>query len=522
MTLAPLPDLDDPDAPPLDTLTIDLPDLKATQRLAGLLAPWLSAGDLVALTGDLGAGKTAFARALIRTLAGDPDLEVPSPTFSLMLAYEMPRGRVLHADLYRIEAPDELDEIGWQEQTEDAIVLVEWAERAPDHLPRDHFVVAFSLAPDLAPEGRRALLAGSGLYAERILRLKAAERLLEEAGFSGAQLDYMQGDASARAYARVTSPSRSAVLMNAPARPDGPPIRDGLPYSRIAHLAEDVSAFVALARGLTAQGFSAPDILASDLENGLLIIEDLGPQTVTAGDPPAPVRARYEAAMEVLAALHARALPDRIEIEPGRFHELATYDLDAFLIEAELMLDWYLPYRDISLDSARREEFRALWRAALEPALADPPTWVLRDYHSPNLIWLDDRDGPGKVGLIDFQDAVMGPAAYDVVSLAQDARVDVPQNLEMALVNHYVKRRRMVDPGFDARAFGLLYALMGAQRATKILGIFTRLKLRDGKPHYLRHLPRIRRYLNRCLSHSQMAPLRAWYETVLPSQVREP
>ena len=293
------------------------------------------------------------------------------------------------------------------------------------------------------------------------------------------------------------------------------------PYSRIAHLAEDVRAFVGMAKGLSAEGFSAPAILAADLERGLLVIEDLGTQGVLAGDPPEPIRARYEAAMDVLAALHARDLPERIEIAPGEFHVLPAYDMEAWQIELELMLDWYLPYRDIMLDRVVREEFLMLWRAALSVALAGRQTWVLRDYHSPNLIWLEDRAGLNKVGLIDFQDAVLGPAAYDVASLAQDARVDVPESLELALVGHYVKRRREADPEFDARGFTHLYALMGAQRATKILGIFTRLKLRDGKPQYLRHLPRIRRYLNRCLGHPELKSLRAWYEAVLPSLANE-
>jgi len=154
---------------------------------------------------------------------------------------------------------------------------------------------------------------------------------------------------------------------------------------------------------------------------------------------------------------------------------------------------------------------------ASSPAIEAPPTWVLRDYHSPNLLWLPDRDSVARIGLLDFQDAMMGPAAYDVASLLQDARVDVPESLEVALLSRYA-RARLYDQRFDAPAFARLYATLAAQRATKILGIFARLNRRDGKPQYLRHVPRLLRYLNRSLAHPDLAPLKAWYAAHMPSR----
>jgi aminoglycoside/choline kinase family phosphotransferase len=145
-----------------------------------------------------------------------------------------------------------------------------------------------------------------------------------------------------------------------------------------------------------------------------------------------------------------------------------------------------------------------------------PPTWVLRDYHSPNLLWLPDREGLARVGLIDFQDAQMGPAPYDVVSLLHDARVDVPESMEIALLGRYAKARQAADPAFDLASFVQIYAVLGAQRATKLLGIFARLDRRDRKPQYLRHLPRVWRYLHRALSHPALALLRKWYDTHVP------
>jgi hypothetical protein len=293
-------------------------------------------------------------------------------------------------------------------------------------------------------------------------------------------------------------------------------VRDGKPYSAIAHLAENVTPFIAMAAALRARGFSAPAIVATDRDAGLLIMEDLGRELVVDGDPPLPVVPRYEAAADLLAALHRTAMPDVLPVEAGVDYTLPRYDLDAFLIEVELLADWYLARLDVKLAGSRRDDYVELWRNALKPALAAPPVWVLRDYHSPNLLWLPERDGVARVGLLDFQDAVMGPAAYDLASLAQDARVNVSESIEIGLVSRYSRARMKADPNFDARVFAQLYATMAAQRASKILGIFARLDRRDGKPQYLRHMPRVWAYLQRSLAHPALAPLSAWYRVNVP------
>ena len=197
-------------------------------------------------------------------------------------------------------------------------------------------------------------------------------------------------------------------------------------------------------------------------------------------------------------------------------YRIPLYDLDAFLIEAELLLDWYVPIMQADISAATRAEFISLWTEALQPALDAPPTWVLRDFHSPNLLWLPERAGVARIGLLDFQDALIGPGAYDLASLLQDARVDVPEPMELSLIGRYVLARREADPKFDMAAFAQLYATMAAQRATKILGIFARLDRRDGKPQYLRHLPRLWAYLRRALVHPALAPLSAWYAAHVP------
>jgi aminoglycoside/choline kinase family phosphotransferase len=308
--------------------------------------------------------------------------------------------------------------------------------------------------------------------------------------------------------------------MNAPARTDTTPVRFGRSYSSIAHISQDVRPFVAMARGLRERGFSAPAILAEDLDRGLLVLEDLGREGIVGRE--GPIAGRYAAAIDMLAALHAEALPATLPIAPGVVHTIPTFDLAATEIEAELLLEWYLPHLGAPHLSQRdRDAFTGLWRSVFALILRGPRTWLLRDVHSPNLLWLPDRQGVARVGLIDFQDAMIGSPAYDVASLCMDARVDMPEALELQLLTRYVKARLASDPGFDAATFARDYAIMGAQRATKILGIFARLSKRDGKPGYVAHIPRVSRYLGRALAHPALAEVRAWYEAfVFPIEPR--
>ncbi|MGO4713677.1 tRNA (adenosine(37)-N6)-threonylcarbamoyltransferase complex ATPase subunit type 1 TsaE [Bradyrhizobium sp. 2TAF24] len=499
------------------TLLLALPDETATAQLMADLALLIGAGDTITLTGDLGAGKTAAARALIRYIAGDDTLEVPSPTFTLLQTYDLSPFQVLHADLYRLGDALELEEIGLSPLPDGVVTLIEWPERAADLLPADRIDIALSHVPALGPDARTATFTGHGRGAAVVARLAQLRDFLEAAGESGARRERMPGDASTRSYARLFHDSASRILMNAPRRPDGAPIYGGRSYSAAVHLAEDVKPFVAIANGLHAIGVSAPAIRHADLAAGFLVTEDLGREGFVTGSPPAPIAERYEAATDLLAKLHQQALPDTLPLAPQRDYAIPTFDIDAMLVEVGLMPEWYLPDRGAPATTALRAEFDALWRTLLaRPALA-AKTWMLRDYHSPNLIWLPDRQGTDRVGVIDFQDTVLGPPAYDLVSLLQDARVDVPEAIEIALLTRYVKTRRAADPAFDPAAFAESYALMSAQRNTRLLGTFARLNRRDGKPQYLQHQPRIWTYLTRALAHPALATFRAWSMTHVPA-----
>jgi aminoglycoside/choline kinase family phosphotransferase len=344
-------------------------------------------------------------------------------------------------------------------------------------------------------------------------------KFLGDAGFLDAGRERMPGDASTRSYARLIQGDGTSILMNSPRRPDGPAIYDGKSYSAAVHLAEDVKPFVAIDNGLRAHGFSAPAIHHADLDSGFLITEDFGSAGIIEGDPPRPMIERYEAATDMLAELHRKALPETAPVAPRASYQIPVYEIDAWLVEIGLMPEWYLPDRGAEISQQQRDEFVTMWRTLLEKPAAAPRTWVMRDFHSPNIIWLDDRTGILRVGIIDFQDAVLGPAAYDLVSLLQDARIDVPEQLELALLTRYIKARRAADGQFDPASFAELYAIMSAQRNTRLLGTFARLNRRDGKPQYLRHQPRIWTYLGRSLAHPALSAFREWYAANVPPPV---
>ncbi len=494
-----------------------LADEEGTRRLMADIAGLIEPGDLITLSGDLGAGKTTFARAMIRHFAGDETVEVPSPTFTLLQSYELPRFTLVHADLYRLSGPSELAELGLDDLAAGSVMLLEWPDRAAGDLPADRIDVALKLSPQQGPNFRNVRVTGYGALAARVERIDAIRRFLARAGFGEATRRRIQGDASTRSYERLTLQGTNYILMNSPRRPDGPAVRNGKPYSAIAHLAEDVTPFLAMAGALRARGLSAPDVFAADYALGLAVLEDLGDEGVVAGDPPAPIETRYEVATDLLVALHTQDLPDAVPVKLGIEYRLPRYDLDAFLIEVELLPDWLLPKLGVELSAEARDNYGTLWREALQPVLKTKPTWVLRDYHSPNLLWLPEREGVARLGLLDFQDALMGPAAYDLASLLHDARVTVPEMMEITLLSRYTRARLAADAGFDAPAFVQAYATLCAQRASKVLGIFARLDRRDGKPQYLRHIPRVWAYLQRALAHPSLAPLKAWYDAHVPA-----
>lgn len=312
-----------------------------------------------------------------------------------------------------------------------------------------------------------------------------ASAFLAHAGWGHAAIVPLAGDASFRRYFRVIDGARRAVLMDAP-----PPHEDPRP-------------FVAIAEHLLAQGFAAPAILAQDLEQGLVLIEDFGDLRVREhlDDAPADEDGVYRRAVELLADLHRRpAAP------------VPPYDREVYQREAGLLTEWYCPAIGLAVDGAA---YVRAWDTVLPivEGSASPAVTVLRDYHAENIMLIDRPKARG-LGLLDFQDALAGHPAYDLVSLLQDARRDVSPALEVAMIDHY---KAIASPPSD---FDAAYAVLGAQRNAKIIGIFTRLWQRDGKPRYLSFLPHMWNLLERDLTHPALAPVADWFASNIPTEKR--
>ena len=499
------------------SLQRQLKDSKATEALGAELALMARPASVICLHGDLGAGKTTLARSLIQALAGD-EIEVPSPTYTLVQTYDTTRLSVAHVDLYRLTSPAELDELGLDDLLATHQVIVEWPERLARALPADRLDVR--LVTD--GKARVAQLTGHGAWSLALKRLSAIADFLKDTDWAKAKRLFLEGDASFRRYERLVMGSKTAVLMDMAERADGPAVKNGKPYSAIAHLAENINAVLAVNACLVRRGYSAPRIFAARARDGLALIEDLGSdlygRKILRGDDMAEP---LEEAVRVLVDMARQDWPAKAPIPDNGWHHVCAYDREAMTIEVELVLDWFWPFAKASMPSDKdRADFLNAWSELFALADHDPPVWIMRDYHSPNLMWLPERSGIQRVGLIDTQDCVLGHPAFDLASLLQDARVDIDFTLADRLLDRYCTLRRN-DAGFDEASFRSAFAFFGAQRASKILGIFARLAKRDGKRGYLRHIPRVSRYLERNLGHPKLAILRAWYDRHLPKSLRE-
>lgn len=312
------------------------------------------------------------------------------------------------------------------------------------------------------------------------------DTFLAAAGWGGSAVEPLPGDASFRRYFRIRNgDGETAMLMDAP-----PPNEDPEPFLRAAHWLDD-------------NGMRAPRILAEDAARGLVLLEDFGEARMRdyLDQWPDDETAIYTAAVSELAKLH--------QLPPGPFLD---YSLSEYQREARLFIDWYCTAQNLYVDSAG---FVTAWEQVMGELLGRqrPGVTVLRDYHAENIMLLGSLE---KQGLLDFQDALVGHPAYDLVSLLQDARRDVSPELEAAMFDHYVQRS-----GADADTLLADYARLGAQRNTKIVGIFVRLWRRDGKPRYLDLIPRVWALLERDLAHPALAPVAAWFDANIPVELRD-
>ena len=352
-------------------------------------------------------------------------------------------------------------------------------------------------------------------------RVQERADFLKAAGWGDAAATALTGDASTRSYERLSLGERKALLMNAPLGEEATPCppnasddeRRALGYNALARLAgPNLNAFLAISDTLCKAGLSAPEIFAANPKTGFALIEDLGDDLYARAIPNgADEKELYKSAIDALISLR-RANPPRPQSEQ---YSMLDYDRLAMEAEIALLIDWYWEHKT---GAAPSNDLQAEYKEAWTPVLAlvsEPHLMVLRDYHAENLLWLPDRDGARRTGLIDFQDGLYGHAAYDLVSLLEDARRDVDPALGDATLNYYCGQASDL-PGFDEARLRSDYAILGAQRNAKILGIFARLVHRDGKPRYLDFMPRVENHFRNDLRHPALAPLKTFFAKHMP------
>ncbi|MDH3741558.1 MAG: tRNA (adenosine(37)-N6)-threonylcarbamoyltransferase complex ATPase subunit type 1 TsaE, partial [Hyphomicrobiales bacterium] len=304
-----------------------------TAALAREFSLFATAGDWIGLTGDLGAGKTTFARALIRAYCTEP-VDVPSPTFTLVQLYEETRIPVAHFDLYRLEEISEVDELGLDDLAASHLVLTEWAERLEDRLPPDRLMINLQISG----EARTAKVTGFGIWQARLERMVRVGRFVKD-NAPGHARQFLQGDASARRYERlIADDGKSSLLMDMPAKTEPKPADGGASYSQQVHLAEDIRAVLAVNQELGAAGYSAPAILAADLENGFAIVEDFGDAVFgTLENYGSEVTLPIKTAVEVLADMAGRDWPSAVGVD-DQVYAMAAFDEPALMAEADLLM----------------------------------------------------------------------------------------------------------------------------------------------------------------------------------------
>jgi aminoglycoside/choline kinase family phosphotransferase len=328
-------------------------------------------------------------------------------------------------------------------------------------------------------------------------RAETITSFLTTHGWGTAARTPLAGDASARRYLRLARGDERAILMDSP------------------NPAEDVVPFIAIADILRRLGLSAPEIKAAQPDDGLLLLEDFGDGTFTRlmaqGTDPTEL---YSLAVDALAVIHRDFRPDQ-----ATAIDLPRYDADLFIDQVMLLADVYVPAAlGRAATASERTELEQAWRATVPDAVRIGTSLMHRDYHVDNLMRLPNRPGAAACGLLDFQNAGLGPISYDLVSLLEDARRDVPTPLATAMLDHYLSG----FPDLDRDAFHRSYAVLGAVRHTRIVAVFARLHLSHGRSEYLQHLPRVWRLLEAKLAEPALAQVRDWFDRTLPPQVRAP
>lgn len=451
-------------------------DAGLTTAFARALAPDLRAGDALLLDGPVGAGKSHFARALIRARLTNSAEDVPSPTFTLVQTYDS-APPIWHADLYRLTDPAEVDELGLLDALPEAIALIEWPDRM--EAPADALTLQISALAD--PDLRRIRLLGDATRWDRACRAAERARFTHAAGWADAEVVFLAGDASARRYFRLTRDGETAVLMDSDA--------------------QTLARYLAMTDWLRDRGFDAPRVLSAERDTGLALIEDFGDAQIARviEQHPALAGPLYIRIAAMLARLSSYPPAPGVKVldgpemaeQVGLFAELYPKAVGA----------------DAGAQAAANDIAPTIARLHAELCADLPAVTGLRDFHAENIILTPDD----RLGLLDFQDAVATHPAYDLVSVLHDARRDIPADVEGSAIARF-----LADTGLDPDRFPAAFALLSVQRNLRIMGIFTRLCIADGKPRYLAFMPHVWSLIQRALTTPELADLSALLVRIPP------
>jgi tRNA threonylcarbamoyl adenosine modification protein YjeE len=490
-----------------------LKSVEETENLAKKIAKYVVAGDVIRLVGDLGVGKSVFARSVIRAL-GHKGKHIPSPTFTLIQTYDDTRMPVVHVDLYRIDSAEEVEALGLDCWLDHGAILVEWPEKAEEWFPEqkpdllDFHIMEMDNPGTLTvifrekPDGSRQVTLSGGDSWNRRLSLvdnhfdrpvtsKERQHFIADCGYRNHVISPVSEDASFRTYWRINTPKGSRIIMDSP-----PPV-------------ESVKPVIKMTKYLEGLGVHVPHIYEQNEKDGFLLLEDFGNTTVRNGilNENKPLEPWYYKAVDVLSHIAASPLPD-----------IREYTKKALWSEVSRFVDWYLPYaRSHATHTADRRAFKRMWEPLFDKILDVPQTTVLWDYHADNLMMLTENapgEGLEDIGVIDFQDARIGPVSYDMSMLLQDVRFEISKDLEERLIQHFLDSQ----PNIDEKKFILSYRLINLQRTLKIIGGFTRLHARDGKEHYLQYLPRCWEIVDEALRIPECEEMKVFMNGLVPSK----
>lgn len=479
-------------------------DIKDTKLFTENLCKIIESNDVILLNGKIGSGKTTLARHIINQILQIDISEITSPTFNLYQVYENNNQKINHYDFYRIENDIDLQEIDLEDSLGEGITIIEWADKYQNYLP-DSYLEIEILEIDCF---RTYKLRGCGSFKNRINKHNSLVSFLSKFKKPIIKVEKIQGDASKRIYKRIQTKEESLILMiyDEKEKKENP-----------SKLSEQIHDYVSICQYLSDINIRVPKIYAVDYKNQFLIQEDFGDLKYSEIFLKEDFRKLYEPAIDTLINIAKNECPKNIKTDQA-IYKFEDYDKNIYLSEVNIFIDWYWPYvkGSVCIDDIKLE-FLEIWKNLLDK-ISDDKSLVLRDFHSPNLIFQPHGNGIGKCGVIDFQDALIGHPLYDLVSLAQDARVSIKLDQEFFLIEYYMKNLNFKNYQFNNHEFMNQYNILGAQRALKILGVFARLSMAYQKHEYLIHIPRILDYINRNIRNESLTSLSSWLTKNFPEE----